>query len=104
MGWQEEVEHDNDCTFGLDCTSWPPQIGGVMVGISQLPLVLTLTQCLGSSSQYQFLASKWMYVALAAGAKDSVDKTSKYQAFFQVNFWWQFVFGMGAILGAFSSA
>jgi len=54
----EPVCGDNTNWFTQEM--WTPSVCGALIGLSQIPLVLILSDTMGSSSAYQTIASQWV--------------------------------------------
>jgi hypothetical protein len=81
-------------------TAWkdtlPPELMGVCVGALQIPAVLFCYDTLGSSSAYMTLSSQ---VLVVKGMRDKAPHWSGYRL--GIGNWWQAVYVLFAILGAF---
>jgi hypothetical protein len=81
-------------------TAWkdtlPPELMGVCVGALQIPAVLFCYDTLGSSSAYMTLSSQ---VLVVKGMRDKAPHWSGYRL--GIGNWWQAVYILFAILGAF---
>ena len=78
----------------------PPELMGLIVGSMQVPCVLFCLDTLGSSTAYMTLTSQ----VLVAG-KDLQDKLPHWNGYrVGIGNWWQAVYIMFAILGAFISS
>lgn len=97
LPWDSEVTvSQKDSWYAQD--SWPPYVGGILVGLIQLPLVLSLHETLGGSSSLIVMVSHVFIGPL----KKLSPFACKYQHGF--SHWWQIFYVAGAVLGGYLSA
>eukprot|EP01084_Bolivina_argentea_P316437 548505_1 len=88
--WKSELNTplSPDCNF-LTCSSWPPSVCGLFVGLLQIPCMLVFGSYIGMSSVYAFVVPNWMKCDKELKS-DPYDKPS----------WWRFVFYVFTIVGS----
>eukprot|EP01083_Nonionella_stella_P073979 200394_1 len=93
--WQSELNTPNEagCNF-LSCGSWPPAISGLMVGLTQLPLMTVLGNVLGASSTYMCVMAQWLRLTT-----ESVHDTFP-QFKQQLSRRWQILFALAVVFGS----
>ena len=78
----------------------PPALMGLGVGFNQIPCVLFCADSIGSSTAYMTLSSQWLGLNKAAQVK--MAHWEGYRV--GVGNWWQAVYVLAAVLGAFISS
>ncbi|XP_076441521.1 thiosulfate transporter TsuA-like [Babylonia areolata] len=100
IDYRDDLEHPDELSTNIVRTiAWPPFVGGLLIGVLQIPMVLLLEDTLGGSTSYVTVTSQWVV-------------TSKLQQKFPylaskragVGNWWQVLYVGGAILGALLSS
>ncbi|CAG5130677.1 unnamed protein product [Candidula unifasciata] len=95
--WTSEVEQSGSSL--MESRAWPPFVAGMLIGLLQVPTVLSLRTTLGSTTGYMTVASQ----ALALKPLQSV--FSYLKSFRRgVHNWWQVFYMGGAVFGAHLSA
>ncbi|CAH1799204.1 unnamed protein product [Owenia fusiformis] len=99
--WNGNLELDipNNSTNIMTARAWPPFVGGILVGLLQIVIVLTVCDTVGGSSSYVTIVSQWVI-------------TPKLQEMFPylansrcgLGNWWQVLYVFGAIFGGGLSA
>eukprot|EP01083_Nonionella_stella_P073980 200395_1 len=94
--WHSELNTPNEpnCNF-LSCGSWPPEICGFMVGLTQLALISILGNSLGASSIYICLMAQWLRLTKNASIHDRFQQFKD-----ELNRWWQVVFAFSVVFGS----
>ena len=92
----KNAEHVSNCTnmHMLECRSWPPIIAGILVGLLQIPCVITLGNTIGGSSGYVVIMGQWLRF-MPQSVKDSFPHFTG-----KLNYWWQVVYVTSAIFGS----
>ncbi|XP_022331473.2 uncharacterized protein LOC111129400 [Crassostrea virginica] len=100
--WEDEV-HIADSVYQssswITSPAWPPFLSGFVVGSLQVPVVLFIGDTLGASSSFCTITSQ---VFLHKSTKRLSPYLLKYQSGFQN--WWQVVFVLSSVFGAFMSS
>lgn len=101
----------NDLTFPLadtcstdnvnDCYAWPPSLGGVLIGLLQLPVFWVMGGVLGSSTSYVAVCSAWWFF-LPKDYRHLFEYAKRF-AHPQIDTHWQLIFVVFSILGALIS-
>ena len=55
MQWPSKLTSNPFTTY-----AWPPAVGGILVGLLQIPMILFLEDTIGGSSSYVTLVSQWV--------------------------------------------
>lgn len=95
--WDDETGYKNGS--GIGAIAWPPQIGGVIVGLCQIPLIACLGRTLGASSAYMNITSVCCLMVMPR-----LKPKFPYWTAYMSLFWWQSIFALGAMGGAALSA
>ncbi|GFO10217.1 upf0394 inner membrane protein yeee-like [Plakobranchus ocellatus] len=95
--WTTEVEVSGDGIFAT--RAWPPYVAGVIVGLLQIPLVLTIGDTLGTTSGLMALVARTPVTPLLEKIGFRLTKYRK-----NLTTLWQIFFMGGAIGGAFLSS
>ncbi|XP_048734138.2 uncharacterized protein LOC125650156 [Ostrea edulis] len=100
--WEEEISITDSVyqsSSWITCPAWPPYLSGVVVGSLQIPTVLVMGDTLGASSSFCTITSQFFL-------HKSTKRLSPYLLKFQTGFpnWWQVVFVLSSIFGAFLSS
>jgi uncharacterized membrane protein YedE/YeeE len=84
----------------LTQSHWSPYVGGIVIGLLQIPAFILVDTALGASSSF-VTAAAWIASAFDAGAADNA-YFAKYMA--SGKYVWQSALVIGIALGAFLSA
>jgi uncharacterized membrane protein YedE/YeeE len=95
--WESEVEQAGSGLFGL--RAWPPFVSGVLIGLLQIPTVLSVNSGLGSSTGYMTVAAQALVIK---PLQTLFPHLQSYRS--GVSNWWQVFYMGGAVLGAHLSA
>jgi|GEM_PF-3289873 len=98
--WQEEmlrVVPDSEASFNLFANVWDPALAGVVVGLLQLPLMLSKANGLGASSGWTYFSS---HVACAIDCGHLEKTTYFHNAKTDEKAIWQAISSIGIILGS----
>nr|XP_002740360.2 PREDICTED: uncharacterized protein LOC100378393 [Saccoglossus kowalevskii] len=101
--WETELEdyitnRTDDGVF-MTALAWPPWIGGGVIGLLQLAIMFSVADTLGGSSSYTTVASQVLVTK-------RMESWSPYLTKFKrgIGNWWQVIYVLGAVVGAFISA
>eukprot|EP01006_Ploeotia_vitrea_P057518 TRINITY_DN68183_c5_g9_i1.p1 TRINITY_DN68183_c5_g9~~TRINITY_DN68183_c5_g9_i1.p1 ORF type:complete len:442 (-),score=38.94 TRINITY_DN68183_c5_g9_i1:267-1463(-) len=79
---------------------WPPEVGGAMIGLLQLPAITFVVATLGSSSSFMVLVTAF----LRCFCRVEVQDKAGFKPFAGATWWWQVVYLIGAVGGSCLSA
>ncbi|CAH1252924.1 Hypp1039 [Branchiostoma lanceolatum] len=93
------VPNNGDWTCFMSLRAWPPWIGGIVIGLLQLVITLSVGDTLGGSSSYCTVVSQVLVT-------DRLQQMSPYLSRYRTGLgnWWQVVYVVGAVVGALISA
>lgn len=83
----------------LSMRYWSPYYSGILIGLLQIPIFLTLNGSLGSSGAFNSVACSILNLF---NSSESSSVTS--QCFSLLKNWWQFAFVIGILIGAYLSS
>ncbi|XP_035666754.1 UPF0394 inner membrane protein YeeE-like [Branchiostoma floridae] len=94
-----QVPNNGDWTCFMSLRAWPPWIGGILIGLLQLVITLSVGDTLGGSSSYCTVVSQVLVT-------DRLQRMSPYLSRYRTGLgnWWQVVYVAGAVVGALISA
>ncbi|XP_078670255.1 thiosulfate transporter TsuA-like [Branchiostoma floridae x Branchiostoma belcheri] len=93
------VPNGGDWTCFMSLRAWPPWIGGILIGLLQLVITLSVGDTLGGSSSYCTVVSQ---VLVTGRLRQMSPYLNRYRS--GLGNWWQVVYVAGAVVGALISA
>ncbi|KAL5019918.1 hypothetical protein ScPMuIL_002810 [Solemya velum] len=100
-GWETDLfgrSNDRGHNF-MQKLAWPPYCAGALVGLMQIPIVLTVQDTLGGSTSYVTIVSQWV---VTKRLKELFPYLAKKR--WGVGNWWQVFYVVGGVFGGTISA
>jgi hypothetical protein len=105
--WEEDLSlnsrNKSGCSW-FSCTSWPPTVAGVVLGMLQIPALLIIGTFLGSSSAYMVVTANVFVPVFTKESHREEGGTFAYLAAYtkkHPKVFWQLIYVSSAILGTF---
>ena len=99
ISWKSEVppETNPECIPLLTCDNISPVIGGILIGLLQVPAFLVMNSTLGSSSSYVSVSGVWVQLNSVLHGMFPYFAAKSNMAF---STWWQTIYIGSAIMGS----
>ncbi|GBG32763.1 Hypothetical Protein FCC1311_089882 [Hondaea fermentalgiana] len=101
--WKQDIYYqlspNCSATAFWNCYAWPPFIGGVFVGLLQLPVFFVMGSVLGSSTSYVVACAGWLHL-LPEDFRHPFTYAKRFM-YPKLDTHWQLMFVMFSILGAY---
>ncbi|XP_038064428.1 uncharacterized protein LOC119734882 [Patiria miniata] len=83
----------------LSQRSWPPYMSGILIGLLQVPVIFTVGDTVGGSQSFCTLLSQFL---VTKNMEQRIPYLAQYKR--GIDNWWQVLFVLGAVGGAYISA